>query len=144
MIKQTNMTTSIRTSLIVIFIGIFSFASVTASATKPGGDEKKKKDVVVDIKATVLQNTAYFNLRMQNESETAMYMLLRKTFDEQLQVIATKDGVPNTLNQPLLYSFKVDKLDETNAEYVLVKVGKDYEELKSWNFNPTAGLTEIR
>lgn len=138
------MTTSIRTSLIVIFIGIFSFASVTASATKPGGDEKKKKDVVVDIKATVLQNTAYFNLRMQNESETAMYMLLRKTFDEQLQVIATKDGVPNTLNQPLLYSFKVDKLDETNAEYVLVKVGKDYEELKSWNFNPTAGLTEIR
>ncbi len=137
------MTTSIRNTFIVFFIGLFSLSTLNASATKRDGDEKKKRDVVVEIKATVLQNTAYFNLRMQNESEAAMYMLLRKTFDEQLEVIATKDGVPNTLGQPLLYSFKVDKLSETNAEYVLVKVGKDYEELRSWNFNPTAGLTEI-
>lgn len=97
--------------------------------------EDIQRDVVVDLNAKVYGSKAYFNLVMLNESKNGVYSLVRFNSDSTLVSIGLIDAVPNKINQKLVYSFHDDELPNSDAQYVLYRLGDTSEQLITWKYH---------
>lgn len=94
--------------------------------------ETLKRDVLIDIKEYVVEEHAYINLRMLNESKEGVYTLVKSDENGKAELVDSKEIAVNTINKPVLYSFKEAELENKDCEYTLYRISRSVEVVQSW------------
>jgi len=102
------------------------------SITKDSAGIEMSRDIMVDMSARVHTGTVYFNLSMLNESKPGVYSLVKQFEDGSFVSVGIKEIGVNTINQPILYSFKDAPLETKPHSYLLVRISNDSEVVGKW------------
>lgn len=126
-----------KTILLLAILVSGSMALASGNGTEEVvNEEVSVTDFVVSAQATVIENKAYVNIKMLNETKQGAYSLVRFNCDGTVTSIGLKDATPNTINQPLMYCFVDEELACEEASYVLVRIGAESEVIQTWTYNP--------
>lgn len=137
-----------KTFTLIAALAISTITIAGGTTIIPEGNEETEakveeavvmRDLQVGLDATVIEDQAFFNLKMLNESEDAVYSLVRYNADGSYTSIGILDAVPNTINQPILYSFNDDEAQDEDVEYVLLRIGFEVEEIGTWTYKADNG-----
>lgn len=120
-----------KTAIIILAL-LVNTVCVLASDKDSLLQSTNNTDILVASRAVVIEGSGYFSVKMLNESAPYVYILIKDTGTDS-EIIATKNGVPNNINQAVLYSFSVPYMSE--AEYRLVQVGAEYKVISIWTYD---------
>lgn len=129
-----------KKTVVILSILLANTLAVFASE-KDSLVDSNNKEVLIASVAKAVEGNGYFSIKILNESAPYVYLLIKDTGTDS-EIVDTKNGVPNNLNQAILYSFKV--LNMQDAEYRLVQVGTEYKVISIWTYDSNQKvLTEV-
>jgi len=134
----------------LILLALLSITMVTPS--QAGDDKKKpiaqkstysdsteksslKTNVYISLTVRVLNDKAYFNLVMMNESKNGDYSLIRHNQDGSVTSIGLKRIIKNNINLPIQYSFVDKDLSDDYAFYELIRITNEVEHVQRWSYD---------
>jgi len=103
---------------------------------------KIERDKQLNLTAKILMDKLYINLTMLNESETGIYLMIRKFPDGTIEYVDSRQILENTINTPILYSFIEKCLPTQNAEYIVYRGALESTIVKKWEYNSKLNLLE--
>lgn len=122
---------------------IANLAVAGGTDTEKTAKEKEPKAFHIDkLTAKVVDETVYFNVTLDRETERCIYSMVRFNADGSMESIGLKDGIKNPNNLPLLYSFKDTDKPKVDVEYALYRIGADSEVIARWTYEHSTGQLE--
>jgi hypothetical protein len=103
---------------------------------------KIERDKQLNLNAKILMDKLYINLKMLNESETGVYLIIRKFPDGTIEYVDSRQMLENTINTPILYSFIEKCLPTQNVEYILYRDALESNIVQKWEYNSKLNLLE--
>jgi len=120
---------------ILIFLTSLSFSQTIEV-------ESKLDDA--NVEARIVNGKIYFKLKCLNEVESSTYILTRKDKDGNEEFIGSKQGVKNSINQIISYSFKDENPGNKSAHYYLIRITDSGKILSTWKYSGNQSMVAAR
>ena len=120
-----------------LFIGLpvlFASSNITDSINDGGNPNSLKRDSMVSLSYKLVNDVAYFKLKMINESKDGFYTMVREFSDGSFESVDVRQMNANMINIPLLYCFVDKELPSVDFTYVLRRMSDEITEISRWYY----------
>ncbi len=113
------------------------YVEICSDSTKQKGNESIEE--VVSITGKSNSNVVYFKLLIKNEKKASVYSMVKEFKNGMFESVQVQYGVPNSINTPIMYTFRDPEAPEEDCTYALYRISDGSEVMQKWKFNSDSG-----